>query len=169
VWIRYHCSIDGVEAEKQHAIVLNLPSAVLAARAGDRDRADDFVTAAKAIADTSFSPASPYYNIDASRLNIDIHWCAIPVEDYDGTTSVARAAQVRIADPRRPERVGHHWVDMARAWLLHGDRGQALDCLNRARRVAPNRVRHHPTVRSTVIALAQSDRRVTESLANFAR
>jgi transcriptional regulator with XRE-family HTH domain len=166
---RSHQQVDDTPAGQAVAIQLHLRSAVLAARAGDRARADDYTTAARDIVETSSPPARPYYNIDASRLNVDVHWCAVPVEDYDGTASVARAAQVRIADPRRPERVGHHWVDMARAWLLHGDRNQALDCLNRARWVAPNRIRHHPTVRSTVIALAQNDRRVTESLASFAR
>ena len=72
-------------------------------------------------------------------------------------------------DPKRPERVGHHHVDMARAWLLHGDRTRALAHLNQARRIAPARIRHHPSVRSTVLAIAENDRHVTESLANFAR
>jgi hypothetical protein len=41
--------------------------------------------------------------------------------------------------------------------------------LNAARRIAPFNTRHHPAVRETVLALAESDRRRAESLAGFAR
>jgi hypothetical protein len=114
-------------------------------------------------------PARPYYNIDASQLNIDVHWCAVPVENYDGAESIRRAEQVRVVDPSRPERVGHHHIDQARAWLLHGNRERAVAHLNSARRVAADRIRHHPQVHATVMALARADRRVTDSLAGFAR
>jgi hypothetical protein len=67
------------------------------------------------------------------------------------------------------ERVGHHHIDMARAWMLHGDRAEALAHLNIARRIAPNNTRHHPAVRETVLALAAADRRTTSSLTSFAR
>jgi hypothetical protein len=151
------------------AIQLHLRAGVVAARAGDRERGDDHIAEARALSQRFDPPARPYYNVDASPLNIAVHWCARPVENYDGAEAVRRAGQVRVLDPARPERVGHHHVDMARAWLLHGDREQALANLNKARRVAPNRIRHHPQVLATVSALAQSDRRVTASLAEFAR
>jgi hypothetical protein len=156
-------------ADRAIAIQLHLRSAVLAARAGDPARGDGYVEAARELSRRFDPPAVPYYNIDASPLNIDIHWCAVPMENYDGTESVRRAGQIRVVDPERPERVGHHLVDQARAWLLHGDREQALASLNAARRVAPNRIRHHPQVLATVRSLAESDRRVTDSLAGFAR
>jgi transcriptional regulator with XRE-family HTH domain len=156
-------------ADHAVAVQLHLRAAVIAARGGDRERGDDHVGQAREISERFNPPPSPYYNIDASRLNIDVHWCAIPVENYDGTTSIQRAGQVAILDPKRPERVGHHHLDQARAWLLFGNRDQALAELNAARRIAPDRIRHHPQVRATVLALAQMDRRVTDSLASFAR
>jgi hypothetical protein len=58
---------------------------------------------------------------------------------------------------------------MGRAWMLHGDRAQALANLNAARRIAPFNTRQHPAVRETVLALAEKDRRVTTSLTSFAR
>jgi hypothetical protein len=91
------------------------------------------------------------------------------VENYDGTEAVRRAARVRVQDSGRPERVGHHHIDMARAWMLHGNRSEALAQLNCARRIAPHNTRHHPAVRETVLALADADRRTTDSLARFAR
>ena len=166
---RAHQYLGDGAADRAVAIQLLLRSAMLAARAGDRERGDEYVREARAISERFEVPDNPYYNVDASLLNIDIHWCAVPVENYDGTESVERGRQVRVADPARPERVGHHHVDQARAWLLHGDREQSLAHLNTARRIAPNRVRHHPQVRATVLALADADRRVTDSLASFAR
>src|SRR5207248_4891943 len=156
-------------ADRAVAIQLHLRAGVLAARAGDRERADEYVQAARELSNESDPPAVPYYNIDASRLNIDVHWCAVPVEAYDGTESVRRAERVQVHDPQRPERIGHHHVDQARAWLLHGDRKQALAHLNAARRVAADRIRYHPQVHATVRALADTDARVTDSLARFAR
>lgn len=168
---RAHTVIQHDETPAKHAmtIQLHLRSAVLSARAGDGTRADEHIAEARALADRHDPPAAPYDNVDASRLNIDIHWCAMPVENGDGTTSVSRAAQVSVVDRSRPERVGHHHIDMARAWLLHGNRENALRELDNARRTAPRHARHHPTVHETVRALARTDRRVTDSLADFAR
>lgn len=150
-------------------VQLDLRSAVLAARAGDMDAADGYVDRARAEIRQYQPPASPYYNIDASALNAAVHWCAAPVENYDGTEAVRRSQQVTVVDPTRPERVAHHHIDMGRAWMLHGDREQALANLNTARRIAPFNTRNHPSVRETVLALAESDRRTTASLAGFAR
>jgi hypothetical protein len=87
----------------------------------------------------------------------------------DGAEAVRRGVEVRLTDRSRPERIGHHHIDQARAWLLYGDRDRTLSELNAARRIAPFNTRHHPAVRATVLALAESDRRRTESLAGFAR
>ena len=57
----------------------------------------------------------------------------------------------------------------ARAWFLYGGQDRTLSELNAARRIAPLNTRHHPAVRETVLALAEPDRRSTESLAGFAR
>lgn len=147
------------------ATQVHLRNAVLSARAGHLDRADEYLDEARR------APAddAQYRGIDASTLNIDVHWCALPVEAMDGAESVRRGTQVRLTDTSRPERLGHHYIDQARARFLHGDREGCLDELNEARRVSPFNVRHHPHVRETVLALAAADRRATDSLAGFAR
>lgn len=160
--------VQSTPVDRAIAVQLNLRSAVLAARAGDSAEADGYIEEARAMASADV-PDTPYYNIDASQLNVTVHWCAAPVEQYDGTEAVKRAQQVRVVDRRRPERVGHHHIDMARAWMLHGDRSESLNHLNAARRVAPYNTRYHPAVRETVLALAEADRRATDSLAGFAR
>jgi transcriptional regulator with XRE-family HTH domain len=150
-------------------VQLDLRSAVLVARAGDTDAADGYLGHAHAEVAQFAPPAAPYINIDSSALNVTVHWCAVPVENYDATESVRRSRQVTVVDPARPERVAHHHIDMGRAWMLHGDRDQALANLHAARRIAPFNTRHHPAVRETLLALSEKDRRVTASLAGFAR
>jgi transcriptional regulator with XRE-family HTH domain len=166
---RYRAPTGTGPAEVAVAVQLLLRGAVLAARAGDRERSDDYVTEARQLTERYSPPANPYYNVDASPLNVAVHWCATPVEGLDGAEAVRRGEQVRVVDPQRPERVGHHHIDQARAWLLYGNRDRALAHLRQARRVAAQRIRYHPQVAATVRALAQSDRRVTGSLAAFAR
>lgn len=158
-------SADGRAIEAQ----FNLRAAVLAARSGDVAEADEYISAARAVVDEFAPPRETYLSIDASPVNVLVHWCAAPVENYDGTEAVRRAAQVRVVDPSRPERVAHHHIDMARAWLLNGGRDQVLAHLNEARRVLPEETRRHPSVRETVLSLAATDRRTTSSLAGFAR
>lgn len=150
------------------ATQLHLRAAVLSARNGDGERADDHIREARMLIDQG-ATATPYYNTDASELNAVIHWCAVPVERYDGTEAVTRASRVNVSDPTRPERVGHHHIDQARAWMLHGNRDRALGELNAARRISPHHTRSHPSVHETVRALAAADRRATDSLAGFAR
>ncbi|PKW00238.1 transcriptional regulator with XRE-family HTH domain [Amycolatopsis echigonensis] len=166
---RARAHVGAGSTDRAVAIQLDLRAAILAARAGDPAEADDYLGEARAFADEFAPPAVPYYGVDASATNIVVHWCATPVENYNGTEAVRRASTVTVADPRRPERVGHHHIDMARAWMLHGDRGKTLDELNAARRVAPNATRHHPSVTETVRALATAERRTTDSLAGFAQ
>lgn len=156
-------------ADRAVSVQLDLRAAILSARAGDQGEADGYLGRARAMSAEHALPAAPYFGIDASPTNIAVHWCATPVEGYDGTEAVRRARTTPVVDRTRPERVGHHHIDMARAWVLHGDREHALDELNAARQVAPRATRHHPSVRETVFALAARDRRATESLAEFAR
>lgn len=158
-------ALDTIDGPSPVAAQLALRSAILAARSGDLALADDYVEQARPDA----TPRSGYRGIDASQLNIAVHWCALPVEALNGAESVRRGAQVKLADTSRPERVGHHHIDQARAWFLHGNRERCLNELNSARRVAPFNTRHHPAVRETVIALANADSRTTGSLADFAR
>lgn len=144
-------------------------AALMAARGADPDTADAHLEQAQAISRERRPPSVPYYNINADPLNIAVHWCAVPVENCDGAEAVRRGGQAHVVDPTQPERVDHHHIDQARAWLLHGNRERTLAHLNDARRVAPQNTRYHPRVRETVLALAEADRRSTDSLAGFAR
>ncbi len=147
---------------------LHLRQGITQARGGAGDRADEHISAARELVGSGI-PAHPYYGVVATAGNVGCHWVAAPVELADGTTAVDRATRVQIPDTEQPSRVGHLWIDVARGWTLHGDRAQALDALNRARRIAPQQTRYHPQVHETVHLLAETDRRATDSLAGFAR
>ena len=67
------------------------------------------------------------------------------------------------------ERIGHHWIDLARGYQLHGDRERSLAALQLARQTSPQQTRYHPQVHETVITLAENDKRRSDTLAGFAR
>ncbi|MFE6858297.1 helix-turn-helix domain-containing protein [Nocardia sp. NPDC057668] len=146
---------------------LHLRAAILAARTGDTDRADDYLDAADSCVAPRQEQAN-HYSTKFSAANVDIHRVAIPVELSDGTTAVSRAASIQLPATTAPSRSGHYFIDLSRAWLLHGDRTKALESLHRARKIAPQLTRYHPQVHETVHALAISDVRSTDTLAGFA-
>lgn len=155
----HHPDVVGVRG------AIHLSSAILAARSSKPADSDAHLAEAADLA-RHVAPGDPYDHA-FTRSNVDIHSVAAAVEMADGTSALARRRELR-PDALYPSRVGHYHLDLARAFLLHGDRERALDELNTARRIAPQQIRYHPQVRETVHALAEADRRSTESLRNFA-
>jgi len=147
---------------------LHLRGSILSARALDADAADTHLREARRIAETIGSAQYQEYGTGFHLANVDIHSVSVPVELSDGTTAVARAERIRLPASVTPSRAGHHWIDVSRAWLLHGDKQRALASLDRARRIAPGLTRNHPQVHETVRVLAHA-RRGTDSLARFAK
>lgn len=146
---------------------LYLRAAILAARSSDADAANAYVAEATHLAAPG-QEAANHYGTKFSAANVDIHRVAVPVEMADGTTAVTRAAEIRLPPGAAPSRTGHYWIDLARGWLMHGDRGKALEALQTARRIAPQLTRYHPQVHETVHSLATADSRTTNSLSHFA-
>lgn len=75
-------------------VQLQLRQAVVRARQGDRDAADELVTEARARTRARQLPTRPYPSIIANGLNADMHWMAVALEAQDGTTALTRARQV---------------------------------------------------------------------------
>ncbi|MGH3864899.1 MAG: helix-turn-helix domain-containing protein [Pseudonocardiaceae bacterium] len=146
---------------------LHLRAAIIAARATNSGLAAEHLVAARSLAVDGQDEAD-FYATRFGLPNVTIHEVAVPMELDDGTTAVTRAAKVTLPASTPPCRVGHYWIDLARAWLLHGDRARALDSLQQARRIAPQLTRYHPQVHETVHVLAVRDARSTASLRHFA-
>ncbi|MGH3829508.1 MAG: helix-turn-helix domain-containing protein [Pseudonocardiaceae bacterium] len=146
---------------------LHLRGAIIAARATNSDLATGHLAAARSLA-VDGQDEIDFYATRFGPANVSIHEVAVPIELTDGTTAVTRAAKVTLPASTAPCRVGHYWIDLSRAWLLHGDRSRALESLQVARRIAPQLTRYHPQVHETVHVLAARDARSTASLRNFA-
>ncbi|MBL1100325.1 helix-turn-helix domain-containing protein [Streptomyces coffeae] len=146
--------------------VLQLRAAVLAGRMKDADEVQARVTEARALATRTGETAA--YGVGWGPTNVGVHAVAIAcdLEQYD--QAVQLAEDVRF--PRRWDRsrAGHHWLDLGRANVWAGDAEQALACLQRARRTAPQQTRYHPTTREAVIALRSRERSRSSELADFA-
>lgn len=164
---------EAAEGHSQEAFTIrgysHLRSSILAARSGDRDRSDEHLAEARDCAD-QLPPVSDLLDLAFCDGNVTVHNVAAAVEMGDGTTAVQRDRPLPEGMGKAmPSRLGHHHIDLARAWLLHGDRERCLAELNLARKLAPQLTRYHPQVRETVLTLAEQDRRRTDSLAGFAR
>ena len=146
----------------------HLQSALAAARGtGDSATASAHLTEAARAAEHLPADAD-HYRMTVNRANVAIWSVGVAVELGDGHGAVRRAAGIHSFAGVTPNRVSHHYIDLARGHLYAGDRTAALDSLVTARRHAPQQTRYHPQVRETVRVLTRQERRRTDSLAAFA-
>jgi transcriptional regulator with XRE-family HTH domain len=158
----------GEEAGRAMVGVLHLKSGLAASRLGDGRASDDHLVEARGLA-AHVTPGSDHYRLAFDEDSVNIWSVGLAVERYDGPTSVERARSFMLTGSAPRERVGHHYIDLARGYQLAGDRDRSLATLQLARETAPQQTRYHPQVRETVTTLAESDRRRSDSLAGFAR
>lgn len=150
---------------------MHLRSAIVAARRHDTPTAEQHLAEARDLARRvpDLGADADHYDTGFSATNVEFHAVAAAVELGDGTTAVGRGVELVVSDTVVRSRRGHHHIDMAVAWLLHGDRDRAFDQLNLARELTPQQTRYHPRVRELVSTIARTDRRRTDSLTGFAR
>lgn len=149
---------------------LHLRSAMLAARDGDGDTARSHLAEARRLA-TYLDNADhdgDWHQLSFGPSNVTIHEIATLVEIGDGPRAVEKAERVRVSRDIPKIRIGHHFVDLSRAYLWAGDREKAERCVWKARKLAPQQTRHHPTTREVVRMLVRLHRRSNESLRELA-
>jgi transcriptional regulator with XRE-family HTH domain len=150
----------------------HLRSAILAARAsrmnapGYAQDAWAHIDAARAVA-TRMGKDRNDYGLAFGPSNVAQHEVAVAVELEDGAEAIRRARTVRLGPQVPSVRRGHHYIDLARGYVMAGDPAGGLRCLQQARQIAPQQTRHHPMVRETVLTIA-SARRGREELSLFA-
>lgn len=151
---------------------LHLRSAILAARANRPDDAAAHVREARQAADhTGADTDNDWRNLAFGRTNVDIHAVATAVESGDGPAALTLADGLSFSTDvyrRLPIRVGHHHMDVARAQLWQGRTDAALSSLEKAKKLAPQQTRRHPTTREVTRTLIRSHHRASEPLARFA-
>ncbi|NUK13990.1 helix-turn-helix transcriptional regulator [Streptomyces lunaelactis] len=159
-------SVDG-------ALLLKL--AVLEARENNADRANDYLREAEQVARMAGNCDSLAYEMSFGPTNIKIHEVHAMIDMGDTEQALAR---LRAWGPSSGgewmppaatvgERSSHHFIDVASAKLTAGDRAGSFADLQRARKVAPNHVRFHPSVRETTSALLRLETYPSNELSAF--
>lgn len=143
----------------------HLSSAIVAARLDNADDADLHLAEAHDVA--KHAPHVDHFDTAFSSANVKIHGVAAAVEMMDAATALHRAEACEVSPALYPSRRGHYHIDLARAWLLHGNDERSLRELQTARSLSPEQTRYHPQVHETIRALARARRR-SEPVARMA-
>jgi tetratricopeptide (TPR) repeat protein len=146
---------------------LHLEEALATSRAGNAEATWDHLREAEEVA-SRLGQDRDDYRLAFGPTNVSIWGVALAVELMDGATAVERAQRIHFPASAPRERIGHHFIDLSRGEFMQGNYSDALASLNKARKVAPQQTRYHPMARETVHALAQRERRATESLRSLA-
>jgi len=146
---------------------LNLKSGLAAARAGNRDLADAHLGEAKETA-KRIGVDRDDYRLCFGPTNVNIWSVGLAVEMLDGTEAVKRAEGFAIPATAQRERVGRHFIDLARGHLLHGSKDRAFAALRRAKKISPAQTRYHPIVHETIRVIARQEVRASDTVRGFA-
>lgn len=159
--------VNGTEANGMLGATL-LKRAVAAAAAGLPSEMDACLDEAAEIgarighegiySDTPFGPA---------QVKIYRASTAIITDDYD--TAVRDGGALVMPDEMPAERSSHHYIDLAHARVVTGDRPGAWSALREARRLAPLHTRKHPRVRDSVATLLRLERADDQTRLGFGR
>jgi transcriptional regulator with XRE-family HTH domain len=146
---------------------LHLKSGLAAARAGNRNLADTHLDEATHTAQRLGTDRDDY-RLCFGPTNVNIWSVGLAVEMLDGTEAIKRSQKFTIPATTPRERIGHHWIDLARGYLIHGDKKKAFATLHEAKKIAPTQTRYHPMVHETIRVLAREETRSTENIRGFA-
>ncbi|MFJ4185477.1 helix-turn-helix domain-containing protein [Kitasatospora sp. NPDC089509] len=146
---------------------VHLGIAVLAARNKDTEAADGNLAAAERIAGrTGEVPSLLWLSFGPTNVAVHRASCLIDQALYHDALAVARRVEIPADWPA--SRAAHHHAEIARAYLWTGRSEASFNRLLQARRLAPQQSRHSPTVRETVAGLLRAQRRLPESMTNYA-
>ncbi|WP_433205476.1 helix-turn-helix domain-containing protein [Nocardia sp. CA-107356] len=145
---------------------LHLQSGLAASRSGRRSLVDEHLCEARAAAERLGDDRDRVLSFGPT--NVGIWSVALAVEAMDGTEALNRARALVLPADAPKERAGHHYIDLSRAYLLHGDRRRAFDALLTAKSIAPAQTRYNPMVHETARALARAEARAVDSVHGFA-
>ncbi|MBF6411011.1 helix-turn-helix domain-containing protein [Nocardia farcinica] len=146
---------------------LHLKSGLAAARAGKTDTADAHLAEARETAQRLGHDRDDY-RLCFGPTNVDIWSVGLAVEMMNGSEAVKRAQGLDLPASTPRERLGHHYIDLARGFLLHGDKDGCFSALQIAKKIAPTQTRYHPMVHETIRTLARQEARATDTVRGFA-
>ncbi len=145
---------------------LHMRAAVVAARAGKSDQAQDHLSEARLVA--TRVPESVYYGTAFRHSSVMIHDLAVAVELGDSPTAVERGCTWNPPRELPAERRSHYYIELARAQLEIGRSEDAYVALRTARQIAPRHIRAHPQVHRLLVTLLRTRLGKDPDLLNFA-
>ncbi len=148
---------------------MHLRAAIMAARDGTR-RSDawDYLAQADETGQR-LGRDTNHYGLIFGPTNVRIHAVATALELDDADEAIRRSEGFEPASAVPAERSSHHYIDLARAQLVVGQREQSLRSLMAADKLAPQHTRNHPMARETVTGLVRMHTRIPEALRSMAR
>jgi DNA-binding XRE family transcriptional regulator len=146
---------------------LHMRAAVLAARARCPDRAADHITEAASVA--AHTPDGIYTGTAFGPTSVRIHQVSLAVDSGRPDQALGLATDWVPPLDVPAERRSHFFVDLADASAACGRLDEALKALQVARRIAPQHVRFHPQVRTTLLAIAERSTRSSAPLRDLTR
>ncbi|WP_067573624.1 helix-turn-helix domain-containing protein [Nocardia acidivorans] len=157
-------------AGEEHNLIawggLHLQSGLAAARAGNRNLADSHLAEAMETARRIGHDRDEV--LVFGPTNASIWSVSLAVDLMDGGEALKRAKGLYIPSGTPRSRSAVHYIDLARAYLLHGDRPLVLDALHTAKATSPSLTRYHPMVHETIRVLAREDARRSDTVRGFA-
>ncbi|WP_330477745.1 helix-turn-helix domain-containing protein [Streptomyces platensis] len=145
---------------------LHLGAAVLAGRDKDKETAEGHLGEAQRIAERT-GPAEQVHWLSFGPTNVGVHWVSVLAELDLYPEAVQSAQEITIPDGWPPSRLAHHHAEVARALMWTGRTDAAFKSLLKARKVAPQQTRYHPTVRETYAGLDSARRRMPDTFSNY--
>lgn len=146
---------------------MHLGAAVTAARSNDGGSAAGHIAEAARIAEGT-GEATQVYWLSFGPTNVAVHEVATLSEQSMYAEALAAARGLTIPADWPASRVSAHLAELARAQLWTARPEAALSTLQRAREIAPQQTRYHPTVRETVAGLVSAHRSTPGTLSNLA-
>ncbi|GAA0510406.1 helix-turn-helix transcriptional regulator [Saccharopolyspora thermophila] len=163
--------LDGTDDRTPGALVargqLHLGASIIAAYTGDQDLMLEHLAQADLIASRTGEQTEQFW-LGFGPTNVAVHRVMALGAAGEHGHAVDAAEGLRFPRGWLPTRVGHHYLDLARAlrWMNRPD--QALEALLAAREAAPGQARRHPLARDTITGLVRSVRRRSDVLAEYA-
>ncbi|GAA0473554.1 helix-turn-helix domain-containing protein [Streptomyces stramineus] len=145
---------------------LHLGSAVLAGRGQDESAAEAHLDEAQRIAERT-GPAEEIHWLSFGPTNVGAHRVSVLAELGQYPEAVQTAQETFVPDGWTPSRLAHHYTEVAQALMWTGRTDAAFKNLQKARKLAPQQTRYHPTVRETYAGLESAKRRMPESFNNY--
>jgi transcriptional regulator with XRE-family HTH domain len=146
---------------------LHLGASIIGAYTGDCAAMDAHLAEAARIATTTGEQTERFW-FGFGPTNVAVHRAmALGITGEYGQ-AVTAAQGLRFPAGWLPTRIGHHYLDLARAWRWLNRPEKALDALVQARQAAPGQARRHPLARDTVTALLHAAGRRPAGLSAYA-